>query len=165
MNLGLRIFVVSALLVTVAAEVYIVTMDGDPIISYKGGENGFEATAVKSDERIDTSSELVTMYARHLERKHDMILGMLFEEGSYKKLYSYKHLINGFAAHVSPEQVMGKLGSGSQIRPSGMAQHQQRPTQSSLRPASSPSTQSLPKIKANYGACEQTTIMTKRHHL
>ncbi|XP_010415086.1 PREDICTED: subtilisin-like protease SBT2.5 isoform X1 [Camelina sativa] len=104
MDVGLRIFVVSALLVTVAAEVYIVTMDGDPIISYKGGENGFEATAVESDERIDTSSELVTMYARHLERKHDMILGMLFEEGSYKKLYSYKHLINGFAAHVSPEQ-------------------------------------------------------------
>lgn len=37
--------------------------------------------------------------------------------------------------------MMGTLGSGSQMRPSGMAQHQQRPTQSSLRPASSPSTQ------------------------
>ena len=54
-------------------------------------------------------SELVTVYARHLERKHDMILGMLFEEGSYKKLYSYKHLINGFAAHVSPEQVKNRF--------------------------------------------------------
>ena len=54
-------------------------------------------------------SELVTSYARHLERKHDMILGMLFEEGSYKKLYSYKHLINGFAVHVSPEQVKKKI--------------------------------------------------------
>jgi subtilisin family serine protease len=104
MDIGLRIFVVFVLLVAVTAEVYIVTMEGDPIISYKGGENGFEATAVESDEKIDTSSELVTVYARHLERKHDMILGMLFEEGSYKKLYSYKHLINGFAAHVSPEQ-------------------------------------------------------------
>ncbi|ESQ50535.1 hypothetical protein EUTSA_v10022560mg [Eutrema salsugineum] len=104
MDVRFRFFVVSALLVTVTAEVYIVTMEGDPIISYKGGENGFEATAVESDEKIDTSSELVTLYARHLERKHDMILGMLFEEGSYKKLYSYKHLINGFAAHVSPEQ-------------------------------------------------------------
>ncbi|XP_010480364.1 PREDICTED: transcription initiation factor TFIID subunit 12 [Camelina sativa] len=38
--------------------------------------------------------------------------------------------------------MMGTLGSGSQIRPSGMAQHQQRPTQSSLRPATSPTTQS-----------------------
>ncbi|XP_023642181.1 transcription initiation factor TFIID subunit 12 isoform X2 [Capsella rubella] len=38
--------------------------------------------------------------------------------------------------------MMGTLGSSSQMRPTGMAQHQQRPTQSSLRPASSPSTQS-----------------------
>ncbi|CAH2054264.1 unnamed protein product [Thlaspi arvense] len=38
--------------------------------------------------------------------------------------------------------MMGTLGSGSQMRPSGMAQHQQRPTQSSLRPAYSPSSQS-----------------------
>ncbi|ESQ49062.1 hypothetical protein EUTSA_v10020482mg [Eutrema salsugineum] len=38
--------------------------------------------------------------------------------------------------------MMGTLGSGSQMRPSVMAQHQQRPTQSSLRPASSPSSQS-----------------------
>ncbi|RID77860.1 hypothetical protein BRARA_A00736 [Brassica rapa] len=93
-----------ALFFTVSAEIYIVTMEGDPIISYNGGVNGFEATAVESDEKIDTSSELVTSYARHLERKHDMLLGMLFEEGSYKKLYSYKHLINGFAAHLSPAQ-------------------------------------------------------------
>ncbi|CAN7126226.1 unnamed protein product [Brassica rapa subsp. narinosa] len=104
MDIRMIYFVVSALLVTVTAEVYIVTMEGEPIISYQGGENGYEATAVESDEKIDTSSELVTSYARHLERKHDMILGMLFEEGSYKKLYSYKHLINGFAAHISPEQ-------------------------------------------------------------
>ncbi|XP_057429284.1 subtilisin-like protease SBT2.5 isoform X2 [Lotus japonicus] len=33
-----------------------------------------------------------------------MLLGMLFDEGTYKKLYSYRHLINGFAAHISPEQ-------------------------------------------------------------
>lgn len=51
------------------------------------------------------SSELVTSYARHLEKKHDMILGMLFERGTYKKLYSYHHLINGFAVHTTPEQV------------------------------------------------------------
>ncbi|KAF2544050.1 hypothetical protein F2Q68_00029217 [Brassica cretica] len=99
-----KVVVFFALFFTVSAEIYIVTMEGDPIISYKGGVNGFEATAVESDEKIDTSSELVTSYARHLEKKHDMLLGMLFEEGSYKKLYSYKHLINGFAAHLSPAQ-------------------------------------------------------------
>jgi len=37
------------------AEVYIVTVEGEPIISYTGGVDGFEATAVESDEKIDTS--------------------------------------------------------------------------------------------------------------
>ena len=55
MDMGMIFFVVSALLVTVTADVYIVTIEGDPIISYKGGENGYEATAVESDEKIDTS--------------------------------------------------------------------------------------------------------------
>ena len=50
-------------------------------------------------------SEMVTSYARHLEKKHDMLLEMLFEHGTYNKLYSYQHLINGFAVHISPEQV------------------------------------------------------------
>ncbi|XP_022731006.1 subtilisin-like protease SBT2.5 [Durio zibethinus] len=92
------------LVVTGRAEIYIVTIEGEPIISYKGGENGFEATAVESDEKLDTTSESVTSYASHLEKKHDMLLDMLFDRGSYKKLYSYKHLINGFSVHLSPEQ-------------------------------------------------------------
>ncbi|KAL0739194.1 hypothetical protein Bca4012_015404 [Brassica carinata] len=104
MDMGCKVVVLFAIFYSVTAEIYIVTMEGDPIISYNGGVNGFEATAVESDVKIDTTSELVTSYGRHLERKHDMILGMLFEEGSYKKLYSYKHLINGFAAHLSPDQ-------------------------------------------------------------
>ncbi|BBG92791.1 subtilisin-like serine protease 3 [Prunus dulcis] len=49
-------------------------------------------------------TQLVTSYARHLESKHDMLLGMLFEQGTYQKLYSYQHLINGFAVHISHEQ-------------------------------------------------------------
>ena len=52
-----------------------------------------------------SGSEAVISYARHLEKKHDMLLGLLFQGGTYTKLYSYRHLINGFAVHVSPEQV------------------------------------------------------------
>lgn len=37
------------------AEIYIVMIEGDPVISYKGGVNGFEATAVDSDEKIDVT--------------------------------------------------------------------------------------------------------------
>lgn len=99
------LFVLLGFLITGKAEIYIVTIEGEPIISYRGGENGFEATAVEdSDEKIDTNSEVVSSYARHLEKKHDMLLGMLFDSGTYKKVYSYKHLINGFAVHIAPEQ-------------------------------------------------------------
>ncbi|KAJ4963663.1 hypothetical protein NE237_023602 [Protea cynaroides] len=86
------------------AEVFIVTMEGEPVVSYTGGVEGFEATAADSDEKIDVTSELVTSYSHHLEQKHDMLLGLLFEHGTYKKLYSYRHLINGFSVHISPEQ-------------------------------------------------------------
>ncbi|KAI3955593.1 hypothetical protein MKX01_034915 [Papaver californicum] len=89
-----------------AQEVYIVTLEGDPVVSYNGGVEGFEATAAAedTDEKIDTTSELVTSYSHHLVKKHDMLLDMMFESGTYKKLYSYKHLINGFSVHTTPEQ-------------------------------------------------------------
>ncbi|XP_073275771.1 subtilisin-like protease SBT2.5 [Primulina huaijiensis] len=88
------------------AEIYIVTMEGEPIISYRGGIDGFEGTAVESDsdKKIDVTSESVTSYAHHLEKRHDMLLDLLFDQGTFKKLYSYRHLINGFAVHISPEQ-------------------------------------------------------------
>lgn len=50
-------------------------------------------------------SEAVISYARHLEKKHDMLLRLLFSGGSYFKLYSYRHLINDFAVHISPKKV------------------------------------------------------------
>ncbi|KAM5553710.1 subtilisin-like protease SBT2.5 [Rosa sericea] len=104
MEFWYAVLVLFSLLIIGKADVYIVTIEGEPIISYRGGVDGFEATAVESDEKIDTTSESVTSYARHLQNKHDMLLGMLFEQGTYKKLYSYQHLINGFAVHISPEQ-------------------------------------------------------------
>ncbi|GAB2291439.1 hypothetical protein Dimus_025694 [Dionaea muscipula] len=86
------------------AEVYIVTLEGEPVINYGGGIDGLEATAIDSDEKIDLTSDAVTSYVEHLENRHDMLLDVLFERDSYEKLYSYKHLINGFAVNVSPEQ-------------------------------------------------------------
>uniref|UniRef100_A0A7N0R8Y9 Uncharacterized protein n=1 Tax=Kalanchoe fedtschenkoi TaxID=63787 RepID=A0A7N0R8Y9_KALFE len=97
-----------AVLLTILAfgegEIYIATLEGEPIVSYQGGLDGFEGTAVDADEKIDVTSDLVIAYSRHLEKKHDMLLGMLFDHGTYEKLYSYRHLINGFAVHLSPEQ-------------------------------------------------------------
>lgn len=59
MDIGFKVLVFFALFFTVTAEIYIVTMEGEPIVSYKGGDNGFEATAVESDEKIDTTRYLV----------------------------------------------------------------------------------------------------------
>ncbi|KAL9270898.1 Subtilisin-like protease SBT2.5-like protein, partial [Drosera capensis] len=102
---GVSVVVLFAHLVAqVEAEVYIVTLEGEPSISYSGGIDGLEATAVDSDEKVDLNRDAVKFYADHLENRHDMLLDTLFEHDSYEKLYSYKHLINGFAVHVSPEQ-------------------------------------------------------------
>lgn len=86
------------------SDIYIVTIEGEPVVSYGGGVSGFEATAVEFGEKLDVTSDSVSSYSRHLELKHDTILETLFDEGTYKKIYSYKHLINGFAVDVSPEQ-------------------------------------------------------------
>uniref|UniRef100_A0A0E0LF75 Subtilisin-like protease n=1 Tax=Oryza punctata TaxID=4537 RepID=A0A0E0LF75_ORYPU len=85
-------------------DVYIVTMEGDPVVSYRGGVEGFAATAIDLDEDMDITSEAVTSYSLHLRRYHDKLLDSLFVEGTYEKLYSYHHLINGFAVHTSPLQ-------------------------------------------------------------
>lgn len=52
-NFKPTILVLLALLVVGKAEIYIVTIEGEPIVSYKGDLDGFEATAMESDEKID----------------------------------------------------------------------------------------------------------------
>lgn len=49
------IFMVSSLLIVAKGEIYIVTVEGQPVISYTGGIDGFAATAVESDEEIDVT--------------------------------------------------------------------------------------------------------------
>ncbi|KAM0018232.1 putative peptidase S8 propeptide/proteinase inhibitor I9 [Helianthus debilis subsp. tardiflorus] len=78
---------------------------GEPVISYRGGIDGFEATAVESNQKLDVTSDSVASYSQHLETRHDALLESLFKDETYTKVYSYKHLINGFAVHMSPEKV------------------------------------------------------------
>lgn len=49
------VIVLLGLLVIGKSEVYIVMIEGEPVISYKGGVDGFEATAVESDEKLDVT--------------------------------------------------------------------------------------------------------------
>ncbi|XP_077238509.1 subtilisin-like protease SBT2.5 [Tasmannia lanceolata] len=104
MTFGFTVLALLVLLVSGNRDVYIVIMEGEPVVSYRGGVKGFAATAVDSGEKIEITSESVKSYSLHLENQHDAFLEALFEAGTYKKLYSYRHLINGFAIHTSPEQ-------------------------------------------------------------
>lgn len=51
------------------------------------------------------NSDIVRAYSIHLENKHNEILDSVLLEGSYTKLYTYRHLMNGFAIHMNPLQV------------------------------------------------------------
>lgn len=55
MTVGLVVFLLLGVLDFGKAEIYIVTIEGEPVISYKGGVNGFEATALEDDEKLDVA--------------------------------------------------------------------------------------------------------------
>ena len=55
LDVGCLFIILSALVISGKAEIYIVTVEGEPVISYTGDIDGFEATAVESDEKIDTA--------------------------------------------------------------------------------------------------------------
>lgn len=44
-----------SVLIIAKTEIYIVTIEGEPVVSYTGDIDGFEATAVESDEKIDVT--------------------------------------------------------------------------------------------------------------
>ncbi|KAL0374693.1 UNVERIFIED_CONTAM: Subtilisin-like protease SBT2.6 [Sesamum radiatum] len=46
---SLMVLVLFSVLLFGKAEIYIVTLEGEPVVSYKGGIEGFEATAVEPD--------------------------------------------------------------------------------------------------------------------
>lgn len=108
LNRRLRLFILLLLplLGSGSGDVYIITMEGEPVVSYSGGIDGFAATSKDSMEEMDITSESVTSYSLHLKRKHDELLESLFEGESYEKIYSYCHLINGFSVYLSHEQAV-----------------------------------------------------------
>jgi hypothetical protein len=57
----LMISAIFSLLIIAESEVYIVTIEGDPVISYRGDIDGFEATSVDSDsdQKLDVTRLVV----------------------------------------------------------------------------------------------------------
>ncbi|GFY91712.1 PA-domain containing subtilase family protein [Actinidia rufa] len=79
-------------------DIYLVLMDGDPVAFHRG-------SMPEEGRKLGPNSEVSKAYARHLVDSHDQILESSLERGSYNKLYSFKHIANGFAVHTSPSQV------------------------------------------------------------
>ncbi|XP_020093709.1 subtilisin-like protease SBT2.5 [Ananas comosus] len=88
----------------VAAKVYMVVMEDEPVISYKARHH-----RVSSDEEAKKYKEEVII-------KHDIFLESLLPTGSYTKLYSYTHLLNGFALYTTSEEAIKILNGARGVR-------------------------------------------------
>ncbi|XXG56177.1 hypothetical protein AAC387_Pa03g3661 [Persea americana] len=62
-----------------------------------------------------SSSASSKAYAKKLEEHHDQLLASNLEPGTYDKLYSFSHVVNGFAVHTTPSQAK-KLESAQGVR-------------------------------------------------
>ncbi|CAL5030747.1 unnamed protein product [Urochloa decumbens] len=88
----------------VFAKVYMVVMEDDPVISYK------------VNRKHVMRGEEAQKYKQVATTKHDSFLDSFLPIGSYKKMYSYTHLINGFALHAESEKTVRILRHAKGVR-------------------------------------------------
>jgi len=117
--------------VTESLEVYMVLVSGQPVVAYKGGLSDLNATAQlftrrwKSRHRTRDSNArdyLVKKYRAYLTKKQDELLESFFQthHRPYTKLYSYQHIVNGFAVELTAEEaeLLGKEPGVMQVEKS-----------------------------------------------
>lgn len=105
---------------TYSAGTYLVQLSGDPVAAHPG-------TASESGERLDTRSGAVRDYVGRLTRARDRVLA---EVPGVRPLYSYRYVLNGFAAELTASQATGlartpgvaSLVRSEVIRPTGTAE-------------------------------------------
>ncbi|KAK1565486.1 hypothetical protein Q3G72_027790 [Acer saccharum] len=86
------------------AKVFMVLMDEEPVLSLK-------------TEQVYTRSDRDAMvYKKKISVGHDIFLESLLQKDTYTKLYSYTHLLNGFAIHIKSEEVQNTLRNATGIR-------------------------------------------------
>ncbi|XP_052108250.1 subtilisin-like protease SBT2.4 [Arachis duranensis] len=99
MSIFISIFVISITCFHDDEErhIYLVLLEGDGIAFQKGSHS--------QDSTTIDPNRLISSYLREeTEAKHDEILQSALEDGSYKKLHSFKHMFNGFSVHTSRSQ-------------------------------------------------------------
>ncbi|KAK6146392.1 hypothetical protein DH2020_020261 [Rehmannia glutinosa] len=80
------------------AKVYMVLMEDDPVVMMSL-----------------RSSEDRTMYKERMTQEHDVFLKSVLQNSSYNKLYSYTHLLNGFAIYAKGEEVLHMLRNAENV--------------------------------------------------
>lgn len=84
-------------------KVYIVTMELAPAVAYRGGVNGFRATAPAAGGKIDASSADVASYQAMLVQEHQSAMAAV--GGSADQIiHNYTVALNGFAAPLTAAQ-------------------------------------------------------------
>ncbi|KAJ9136391.1 hypothetical protein P3X46_033475 [Hevea brasiliensis] len=85
------VFVICVACFAEERSVYLVLMEGEPV-------------AFHDPRKLELNSEISQAHAKRLLDSHDQLLQTTLEIGSYRKLYSFKHIVNGFAVHITPSQ-------------------------------------------------------------
>jgi len=83
-------------------KVYVVQMAAKPAVSYEGGVAGLAKTAPAKGQRYDARSSQAHVYTEHLAAQQDALLASI--GAGHRKIYSYRHALNGFAAHLTAAQ-------------------------------------------------------------
>ncbi|XP_042031185.1 subtilisin-like protease SBT2.4 [Salvia splendens] len=78
-------------------DIYLVLLEGEPVAFH-------QKTHHKQAKKPHLNSKASKAHAKFLVESHDQFLQSKLEAGSYSKLYSYKHIVNGFALHTTPSQ-------------------------------------------------------------
>ncbi|KAL9242756.1 hypothetical protein vseg_016725 [Gypsophila vaccaria] len=89
---------------SVHAKVLMVLMEGDSFVSRR------------HDQGHSRNQYNVRLHKEMISREHDVMLETLLDSGSYVKLYSYSHLLNGFAIHVTSSKAIRRLWNATGVR-------------------------------------------------
>jgi len=85
-----------------STKVFIVQMAGDPAIRYQGGISGFAKSAPAKGQRYEARSSQAQMYTERLGQEQEAVLARVGASGG--KIYSFRHVFNGFAARMTAQQ-------------------------------------------------------------
>ncbi|KAL3742204.1 hypothetical protein ACJRO7_017653 [Eucalyptus globulus] len=80
-------------------EIYLALMEGDPVAFA-----GVSSSPEHGLSRHNLNRKVSRAHAKRLVNSHDQLLQSVLETGSYKKLYSFNHVINGFSVHITESQ-------------------------------------------------------------